>query len=84
MEEETKTRINVNGDIIVIEYERKTVIAVDKLGIFRYSYSRKDGSFCPRVVATDSVDQIFVTNFEGDKIRMLDRDGQFLRYIILA
>ena len=73
---------NVNEDIIVTDYEKKTVIAVDRLGIFRYSYFRKDSSFLPDVVATDSAGQIFVTDFQGDKIHMLDINGRFLRYII--
>ena len=74
---------NVNGDIIVIDFTEKIVIVVDRLGIFRYSYSREDKrSFSPSAVTTDSVGQWFVTDFYSKKIHMLDRDGQFLRYII--
>ncbi|XP_078327085.1 uncharacterized protein LOC111126286 [Crassostrea virginica] len=70
---------NVNGDIIVTDYKMKKAIAVDRLGIFRYSYSgRKSASS----LATDSVGHVYVTDFNGDKIHMLDRDGRFLRYII--
>uniref|UniRef100_K1P9H1 Tripartite motif-containing protein 45 n=1 Tax=Magallana gigas TaxID=29159 RepID=K1P9H1_MAGGI len=69
---------NVNGDIIVTDWEKKAVIAVDRLGIFRYSYSGVTYS----TVATDSVGHVIVTDFNGDKIHMLDRDGRFLRYII--
>ena len=69
---------NVNGDIIVTDYKGKKVIAVDGLGIFRYSYSKNSTSS----VATDSDGHVYVTDFEGDKIHMLERDGRFLRYII--
>nr|XP_011429764.2 E3 ubiquitin-protein ligase TRIM36 [Crassostrea gigas] len=73
---------NVNGDIIVTDWEKKAVIAVDRLGIFRYSYSEKDSQFKPSSVATDSVGHVIVTEFPRNKIHMLDRDGRFLRYII--
>nr|XP_022320064.1 E3 ubiquitin-protein ligase TRIM71-like [Crassostrea virginica] len=73
---------NVNGDIIVTDYKKGIVIAVDRLGIFRYTYSKKDKEFYALSVATDSVGHVYVTDGEGDKIHMLDRDGRFLRYII--
>ena len=70
---------NVNGDIIVTDLKMNNVIIVDRLGIFRYSYS--DGKSATSV-ATDSVGHVYVTDYHGDKIHMLDRDGRFLRYII--
>ncbi|XP_065944193.1 E3 ubiquitin-protein ligase TRIM71-like [Magallana gigas] len=69
---------NVNGDIIVTDREKKAVIVVDRLGIFRYSYSGVTFS----TVTTDSIGHVIVTDYHGDKIHMLDRDGRFLRYII--
>ncbi|XP_052702240.1 uncharacterized protein LOC128178889 [Crassostrea angulata] len=69
---------NVNGDIIVTDWEKEEVIAVDRLGIFRYSYSGVSSS----TVTTDSVGHVIVTDYNGQKIHMLDRDGRFLRYII--
>ena len=70
---------NVNGDIIVTDNKTKKVGAVDRLGIFRYSYS---GGKSASSVATDSFGHVFVTDYKGDKIHVLDRDGRFLRYII--
>nr|XP_022320431.1 uncharacterized protein LOC111122792 [Crassostrea virginica] len=70
---------NINGDIIVTDFKMRKMIAVDRLGIFRYSYS---GGESASSVATDSVGHVYVTDFNGDKIHMLDRDGRFLRYII--
>ncbi|XP_078327084.1 uncharacterized protein LOC111122792 isoform X2 [Crassostrea virginica] len=69
---------NVNGDIIVTDFKMKKVITVDRLGIFRYSYS---GGKSATSVATDSVGHVYVTDYYGNKIHMLDRDGRFLRYI---
>ena len=39
---------NINGDIVVTDYKARAVIAVDRFGIFRYSYSgkNKDFGFC--------------------------------------
>nr|XP_022320311.1 uncharacterized protein LOC111122721 [Crassostrea virginica] len=38
---------NVNGDIVVTDfnYKKKHVIAVNRLGIFRYTYSEKESAF---------------------------------------
>ncbi|XP_078322991.1 uncharacterized protein LOC144622241 [Crassostrea virginica] len=69
---------NVNGDIIVTDFKMRKVIAVNGLGIFRYSYS---GGKSASSVATDSVGHVYVTDFKDDKIHMLDRDGRFLRHI---
>nr|XP_022326512.1 uncharacterized protein LOC111126286 [Crassostrea virginica] len=71
---------NVNGDIIVTDSKVKKAIAVDRFGIVRYSYSGK-GSVSS--VATDSVGHVIITDFKGDKIHMLDKDGRFLRNIII-
>ena len=70
---------NVNGDIIVNDLKMNKVITVDRLGIFRYSYS---GGKSSTSVATDSLGHVYVTDYHGDKIHMLDRDGRFLRYMI--
>ncbi|XP_052698681.1 E3 ubiquitin-protein ligase TRIM36-like [Crassostrea angulata] len=72
---------NVNGDIIVTDLEKNAVIAVDRLGILLYSYSGKDSDFKAVSVATDSVGHVIITDYKGNKIHILDRDGQFLRYI---
>ena len=73
---------NVNGDIIITDYVKNKVIAVDRLGIFRFSYSGEESCFSPMGVATDSWGNTFVADFQCDKIYMLDRDGQFMRHII--
>eukprot|EP00105_Crassostrea_gigas_P031329 XP_011454001.1 PREDICTED: uncharacterized protein LOC105346916 [Crassostrea gigas] len=69
---------NVNGDIIVTDWKENAVIAVDSLGIFRYSYSGVKYS----AVTTDSVGHVIVPDFLGNKIHMLNSDGRFMMYII--
>ncbi|XP_056021507.1 uncharacterized protein LOC125651566 [Ostrea edulis] len=73
---------NINGDIIVTEWNKNAVIAVNRLGIFRFSYSGRDKLFFACAVTTDPAGHVIVTDSTGDKIHMLDRDGRFLRYII--
>ncbi|XP_078341346.1 uncharacterized protein LOC144627657 [Crassostrea virginica] len=73
---------NVNEDIVVTDKKKAQVTAVNKLGIFRYSYQSEEDSFAPIKVVNNLVGHVFVTDFNGNKIHMLDRDGQFLRYII--
>ncbi|XP_078322979.1 uncharacterized protein LOC144622229 [Crassostrea virginica] len=72
---------NVNGDIIVTDFQKRKVIAVDILGLSRYTYSGRNNDLDACSVATDSVGHVFVTDYTGDKIHMLDRNGRFLRYI---
>lgn len=74
---------NVNGDVIVTDWKKNAVIAVNKLGIYRYSFSWKEGKSFVCSVATDLVGHVLVTDYLGIEIRILDRDGRFLRYIVL-
>ena len=73
---------NVKGDIIVTEFKKRIVIAVNRLGIFRYTYSGRNNDLDACSVVTDSVGHVFVTDYKGDKIHMLDSDGRILRFII--
>ncbi|XP_065941508.1 tripartite motif-containing protein 2-like [Magallana gigas] len=74
---------NVNGDVIVTDWKKNAVIAVNRLGIYRYSFSWKEGKSFVCSVATDLVGHVLVTDFYATNIRILDRDGRFLRYIVL-
>lgn len=73
---------NVNGHIIVTNWGKNAIVAVDRLGILRYSYSGKDRNFDVCSVETDSFGLVIVTDCKRGKIHMLDRDVVFLRYII--
>eukprot|EP00105_Crassostrea_gigas_P005205 XP_011418717.1 PREDICTED: uncharacterized protein LOC105321926 [Crassostrea gigas] len=73
---------NVNGDIIVTDWKKNSVIAVNRLGILRFSYSKEKNIFFASAVVHDSFGHVIIADYRGDKIHLLDRDGQFLRYII--
>ncbi|XP_052698530.1 uncharacterized protein LOC128176314 [Crassostrea angulata] len=49
---------NLNGDIIVTDWEKYAVIAVDKLGIFRYSYAENENKFDVLSFAVSAFDRI--------------------------
>ncbi|XP_062580152.1 uncharacterized protein LOC134242136 [Saccostrea cucullata] len=76
---------NGNGDICVADWDKKAVTVVDKFGIFRFSYTGNKSSkedINGGSLTTDNMHHIIITDFQNDKIHMLDRDGRFLRYII--
>lgn len=81
-EEATYITENVNGDIIVTDWKKNAVIAVDRFGILRYTYSGRNSDFRPSSVVNDCYGHIIVTDHYEKKIHTLDRDGRFLRYII--
>jgi hypothetical protein len=72
---------NINGDIIVTDWKKNAVITVDRFKIFRFSYWRWAYTFDVCAVTTDPAGHVIVTDYKYDKIHMLDKDGQFLRYI---
>jgi hypothetical protein len=81
-EDPTYIAENVKGDIVVTDWRKNAVIAVDRLGIFRFSYSGQDDTFDVCAVTTDPAGHVIVTDYKSDRIHILDRDGRFLRYII--
>nr|XP_022328648.1 uncharacterized protein LOC111127660 [Crassostrea virginica] len=73
---------NVNGDVIVTDLKRNVVVAVNRLGVFRYSYGGKKRTSELFSVSNNTVGNVFITDFRGDKIHMLDQHGKFLRYVM--
>ena len=67
---------NVNGDIIVTDKKEKKIIAVDRHGQLRYSYFGENSASS---LDTNSFGHVFITDFTGDKIHMLDMDEKFMR-----
>ena len=74
---------NVNGDIIVGDFKKDAIVAVDRLGIFRYSYSGMNTDLEVGSVANNSLGNVFLTDCKGEKIHILDEDGKFLKYFDL-
>ncbi|XP_078327225.1 uncharacterized protein LOC144617672 [Crassostrea virginica] len=73
---------NINGDVIVTDFKRNAAVAVNQSGMFQYSYGGEKRASEFSSVTTDTVGHVFISDFRGDKIHMLDQYGKFLRYII--
>ena len=78
---------NGNGDICVADNAAKAVVVVNASGELRFKYpgniSPKPNykSFEPFKIATDVNQQILINDASNDIVHVIDKDGNFLRYI---
>nr|XP_022287570.1 uncharacterized protein LOC111100197 [Crassostrea virginica] len=76
---------NNNGDVLVSDFDRSAVVVTSGEGVHRFSYTGPpSGSryFFPRGICTDVMSHILVSDLHTDTVQMLDRDGQFLSYVL--
>ncbi|XP_078321205.1 uncharacterized protein LOC144621561 [Crassostrea virginica] len=73
---------NNNGDVVVSDIER--VVVTSGEGVHRFSYrGPPSGSeLFPRGICTDVMSHILVSDPYTSTVQMLDRDGQFLSYVL--
>nr|XP_022303790.1 uncharacterized protein LOC111111235 [Crassostrea virginica] len=78
---------NGNGDICVAENAKKAVVVVNATGELRFKYQGNISPklnhkpFQPLQIATDVNQQILINDASNDIVHVIDKDGNFLRYI---
>ena len=69
---------NNNGDIVVSDRGRNAVVVTTDRGAYRFSYME----IGPRGICTDVFSHILVCDEYTKSVQMLDKDGQFLSYLL--
>ncbi|XP_078321094.1 uncharacterized protein LOC111103019 [Crassostrea virginica] len=75
---------NNNGDVLVSDYFRRAVVVTSGEGVHRFSYTGppSGSGLYPQGICTDVMSHILVSDYNTYTVRMLDRDGQFLSYVL--
>nr|XP_022294182.1 uncharacterized protein LOC111104490 [Crassostrea virginica]XP_022294184.1 uncharacterized protein LOC111104490 [Crassostrea virginica]XP_022294185.1 uncharacterized protein LOC111104490 [Crassostrea virginica]XP_022294186.1 uncharacterized protein LOC111104490 [Crassostrea virginica] len=75
---------NNNGDVLVSDLFRHAVVVTSGEGVHRFSYTGPpSGSrLAPLGICTDVMSHILVSDWNTSTVQMLDRDGQFLSYVL--
>ncbi|XP_078341532.1 uncharacterized protein LOC111101191 [Crassostrea virginica] len=75
---------NNDGDVLVSDWGRHAVVVTSGEGVHRFSYTgHPSGSRLePRGICTDVMSHILLSDVNTNTIQMLDRDGQFLSYVL--
>ncbi|XP_078341903.1 uncharacterized protein LOC111100239 [Crassostrea virginica] len=75
---------NNNGDVLVSDWGREAVVVTSGEGVHRFSYTGppSGSELAPRGICTDVMSHILVSDANSSTVQMLDRDGQFLSYVL--
>uniref|UniRef100_K1QE90 Tripartite motif-containing protein 2 n=1 Tax=Magallana gigas TaxID=29159 RepID=K1QE90_MAGGI len=82
---------NINGDICTSDLNNHAVVAVNKSGQHRFSYTGQGSRFVPCGICTDLFGHILVCNISrldcflelcNNKVHLLDQDGRFLSLLL--
>nr|XP_022337263.1 uncharacterized protein LOC111133295 [Crassostrea virginica] len=79
------TTENNNGDVLVSDWFRGAVVVTSGEGVHRFSYTGPPPSgsrLDPWGICTDVMSHILVSDLITHTVQMLDRDGQFLSYLL--
>ncbi|XP_078310565.1 uncharacterized protein LOC111136273 [Crassostrea virginica] len=73
---------NINGDICTSDFNKDTLVVVNKSGYHRFSYTGQRSRFYPHGICTDVLGHILVCDKASDTVHLLDQDGRFLSVIL--
>ncbi|XP_078311344.1 uncharacterized protein LOC144618665 isoform X2 [Crassostrea virginica] len=75
---------NNNGDVLVSDWDRRAVVVTSGEGVHRFSYTGppSGSGLGPRGICTDVMSHILASDWNTFTVQMLDRDGQFLSYVL--
>nr|XP_022307957.1 uncharacterized protein LOC111113957 [Crassostrea virginica] len=75
---------NCNGDVVVSDSQQKAVVVTSREGVHRFSYTGppSGSKLRPFGICTDALTHILVCDGNTRKVHLLDRDGQFLSYLL--
>lgn len=74
---------NNNEDVVVSDCDR-AVVVTDREGRYRFSYTGHPSGtvIYPRGICTDSLSHILVCDIFTETVHMINKDGQFLMYLL--
>lgn len=78
---------NGNGDICVADHNGNVVVVFNASGGMRFKYKGNTGTqaknsiFKPLTVVCDKLFQLLISDILNDVVHILDRDGNFIRFI---
>lgn len=75
---------NINGDVVVSDFESGAVVVTECGGRHRFSYTgHPSGSgLWPCGICTDALSHILVCDLKTDTIQMIDKNGHFLSCLL--
>ena len=74
----------VNSDLYISDTGAEKVVELDKDYRVRYEYTGQGDreSFSPRGLCTDNAGRVLITDWDDDRVHILEQDGQFLQYLL--